>query len=119
MALGNPLDLTNQYKTNIYQIQLDVSGWDKVCVQVVAPVASPIYIYGSNDPNALHGVRDGNATLATNFMAIQATNLASGAAVSNIAAAGLFSVPVNAQFLRLSGGGADVYRLLLFESKVS
>jgi len=119
MSLGRPLDLTLEYKQSVYSITLDVSGWDKVTIQPIAPVAGAIFIYGSNDGGAVNGVTQGNAQLARNFTAIQATNLATGAAVSSMATAGLYSVPVNAQFLRLQGGGADVYKLLAFETKVS
>jgi hypothetical protein len=119
MALGKPLDLTTEYKQNIYNIQMDMSGWDKTTIQVVAPVAGPVYVYGSNDANALQGVRDGNAELAINFNAIQATNLATGTAVSSFSAAGNYKVDVNTRFLKISGGGADVYRLLAFHSKIS
>jgi hypothetical protein len=76
-------------------------------------------VYGSNDPNALQGVRDGNAALATNFTAIQATNLATGNAVSSFNAAGNYKVDINARFLKVGGGGADVYRLLFFHTKGS
>lgn len=119
MAIGRPYDVTKDYKSGIYNIQLDMSGWDKTTIQVVAPVAGAIYVYGSNDPNALQGVRDGNAELAINFTGIQATNLASGTAVSSFNSAGNYKVDVNARFLKIAGGGADVYRMILFHSKIS
>ena len=119
MAIGRPLDLTNEYKANLYNIQLDMSGWDKTTIQVVTPVAGAIYVYGSNDPNALQGVRDGNAELAINFTGIQATNLATGTAVSSFNAAGNYKVDVNTRFLKIAGGGANVYRMIAFHSKIS
>lgn len=119
MSLAYPNDLTFEYKQNVYQINLDVSGWDKVGIHVVAPLANPIYVYGSNDGGALTGVRQGNAELATNFTAIRATNVASGTAAASMTTAGIYTVPVDAQYLRLAGGGADVYKLILFETKVS
>ncbi len=115
MAIGRSLDLTREYKQNVYNIYLDLSGWDRTTLQVVTP-ASPVFIYGTNDPNALLGVRDGNAMLATNHTPLQATNLATGAAVSTMAANGLYKVDVNAQFLKLQG--ADVYRLFAFHTKI-
>lgn len=119
MAIGRSLDLTNQYKANnVYQLTVDVSGWDSVTAHVVAPMTGTVYIYGSNDSGAAQSVTQGNATLVTNFSSIQATNLATGAAVASISAAGLYKVDVNAQFLRLGGGAANVYKMILFESKV-
>jgi hypothetical protein len=119
MSLGRPLNLTGEYKQNVYQINLDVSGWDKIGVHLVTPLAAPIYVYGSNDGGALQGVRDGNAELATNFTPIQATSLATGTAANSMATAGGYTVPVNLQYMRFAGGGADVYKILVFETKVS
>lgn len=121
MAIGKPLDLTNQFNT-VYNITEDMSGWDKTTVQVVTPMSGVIFIYGSNDGNGLQGVRQGNASLAINFTPIQATNLATGAAVTSISAAGNYEVDINAQFLRLQGNPAatptNVYKLLLFNTKI-
>ncbi len=119
MALGHPTDLTQEYKQNIYNITIDVSGYDKVGVQLVAPLAGPISVYGTNDGGALHSVRDGNAELATNFTAILATSLSTGTAGNTMATAGGYTVPVDLQYMRFAGGGADVYKLLVFETKVS
>lgn len=118
MAIGFPRDLTRDYKNGIYNIQLDMSGWDKATIQVVAPVAAPIYVYGSNDGNALQGVREGNAELAINFSAVQVTNLATGVAANSFSTAGNYKIDINARFLKIAGGGADVYRMLLFNSKI-
>lgn len=115
-------DWTNQFNT-VYNITLDMSQWTETTVHVVAPVTGALYVYGSNDANALQGVRDGNAKLATNFTPILATNLATGTTTAVISAAGLYKVPIDAQFLRLQGNPAatptNVYRILLFHSKLS
>lgn len=118
MSLGRShLDLTRQYKQNIYNVYLDVSGWDKITFHAIGTVAAPVYVYGTNNPGDLQGVRDGDATLATDWSAIQATNLATGTAVTSFSAPGLYTVNVNAQFVKLVG--ADIYRLLAFNTKVS
>lgn len=117
MAIGKPLDLTNEYKQNIYSITLDLSGWDKTTFQVLNPAAT-IYVYGTNDSGAVQGTTDGNADLATNFSAILATNLATGNSATTISSTGLYKVDVNAQFVKLAGGGANVTKLLAFNSKI-
>lgn len=122
MALSFPFDATNAFKQNVYSITLDMSGWDRTTVQIVpkSPAGGALYIYGSNDANALQGVRDGNAQLATNFSLIQGTNLATGTAGTGITnTAGLTKIDINARFLRIQGGGADVYRLFFQHTKTS
>lgn len=122
MAVGYSNDLTQKYKQNIYHIELEVSGWDTVNFQVLAPVASPLYIYGSLDDGMPQGslLPDGNygAALAQNWSPIQGVNLATGSATSSISGAGIYSVPVNTRYVRLGGGGADVYGLFQLNNKI-
>lgn len=122
MGLGKPLgDLAFQYNST-YNIVLDVSGWDKVGIQVVSPFVGAINVYNTNDSGAVQGVTQGNATLATNFNPTQVTNLATGSASTVISAAGNYNYDVKSQFLKLQGNpqgaGASVYKLLLFNSKI-
>lgn len=122
MSVGYSNDLTNQYKQNIYHIELEVSGWDSVNFQVLAPVAAALSIYGSLDDGMPQGVlsQSGNygAQLAQNWSPIQAVNLATGSATGTISSAGIYSVPVKTRYLKLSGGGANVYGLIQFNHKI-
>jgi len=117
MAIAVNLDMTQQFKQNVYRIYQDLSGWDRFSIQPVG-MTNPIYVYGTNNPNALQGVRDGNAQLATDHTPVQVTNLASGTAGTSITTAGLYKGDVNFKFLRVSGGQADVYRLFLHLIKI-
>jgi hypothetical protein len=58
------------------------------------------------------------AQLAQNWSAVQAVNLATGSATGTISGAGIYSVPVNTRYLKLAGGGADVYGLIQFNAKL-
>jgi hypothetical protein len=100
MAISRPLDLTSKYKQNIYNICLDMSGWDRTTIQAVAPLAGPISIYGTNDGGGVQGV-----------------NLATGTAGTTIATAGNYKIDINTKYIRLAGGGADVYRLYANHTK--
>lgn len=114
MALNYQTDLTNAYKQNIYSITLDMSGWEKTTIHVEAPVAAPLFVYGSNDANAIQGVRDGDASTARNFVKIATTNLSSttpATKVDTISGAGVYEAEINARFLRVQGGGANVYKI--------
>ncbi len=125
MAIGKPvnqaMDFTGQFNST-YNITLDLSGWDKTTIQLVSPMGGAVVVYATNDAGALQGVRDGNASLATNFNPVQVTNLATGSAVSSMSAAGNYKYDVNAQFLRLQGApaaaGTNVYKILFFNSKI-
>jgi len=122
MALGKPLgDFTKQFNST-YNITLDMSGWDKTTVQTSGAVLGTINIQGSNDGGA-NASNQGDAELAINFTPIQAKNLATGSMVNAIYGAGLFEIDINAQYLRLQGAPAgtptNVYRILLFNSKIS
>lgn len=123
MGLAYSNDLTQEYKQNVYHINLEVAGWDTTTFQVLAPVAATLYIYGSLNDGMPQGsvLPSGNygAQLAIDWSAVQAVNLATGSAVSSISAAGLYSVPVNTRFLRLGGGGADVYGLIQHNIKIN
>ena len=121
MAIGRPLDQTRDFNS-VYKITLDMSGWDKTTINVVAPISGAIYVYGTNDGGAVQGVTDGNAQLAINFNPVQVTNLATGTATNSISAAGDYKYEVNAQYLRLQGSPAttptNVYKLLFLHSKI-
>lgn len=122
MALGRPLGDYAAEFNSLYNITLDVSGWDKIAIQVVAPFSGGISIYNTNDSGAIQGVTQGNAQLATNFNLAQVTNNATAAASTSISAAGNYSYTVNAQFLKIQGVPADtptnVYKLLIFNQKI-
>lgn len=123
MSLGRPLGNQSAEINSVYRITLDMSGWDKTTIHAVGPMAGSLFVYGSSDGGSPANTISGSAELATNFQPIQATNLATGVATNTITAAGTYSVPINNQFLRLQGSpaaaGTSVYKLFLFNSKVS
>lgn len=125
MGLGKQItdNLTDTFNS-VYQLNRDVSGWDKLTIQVSGAMLGAAYIYGTIDSGASQGNNQGNAALAINYTPIQATNLATGTAVTNITAAGMYTVDAsNQQFVRIQGNPAgtptNIYRILLWESKIS
>lgn len=119
MSLGYPRDLTFEYKQNVYNINLDVSGYDKVTIQAIGTVAAPVYVYGTLNGGDLQSVRDGQPVFATDWAAIQAKKLSDGTMVNSFNAAGLFQVDAPPQYVRIGGGGADIYQLRVFFAKNS
>lgn len=109
------LDITTEFNANNGH-KLDVSKWETATFQFVAPTGT-INITGSNDAGAVEGVSDGNAHASENYTAIQATNLATGAATTSVAAAGLYKVSVWCKFIQVSGAGATATKVLVFVNK--
>lgn len=123
MAVFNQQDLTQKYKQNVYSISLNVSGWDTATFQVIAPVANPLYVYSAIQDNMPQGSllppnSNYDADNVTNWAGVQAVQLATGTAVSSISTAGLYRVTINAPFLKIGGGGANVYGLWQNNQKV-
>lgn len=116
-------DVTTVFNS-VYQINRDVSGWDKFTIGIVAPVlGTAIYVYGSVDAGYNKDVTQGNASEAINYTPIQVVNLATGVATNTITAAGMYRATANdQQFIRLQGNPAgtptNVYRINLWQSKV-
>ena len=122
MAIGRPISDYSGIFNSTYKINVDLSGWDKTTIQVVGPLTGRINIMGSNDSGYQLQNTQGSAALAINFQPIQAKQLSTGSMVNAIYGSGLFEVDVNAQFLQLQGSpaaaGTNVYRLLMFNSKI-
>ena len=97
---------------NQKQVTMDVGEWDRVTAQLIAPIVGTVFVYGSNDGGVVRGVTNGNASLATNFTPVQMKNLATGNAVSSATAAGLYEVDINFKYLKFSGGGISVYKMI-------
>lgn len=121
MGINRQLDGTQRFNT-VYNITLDMSGWDKTTLQVKSPITGVLFVYGTNDGGALQGVRDGMPQNATNFTPILATNLSTGTAAATIATAGEYKIPIDAQYLRIQGNPAatptNVYGLFFNHNKV-
>lgn len=123
MGLSRPLGDFSDIMNSLYNITLDLSGWDRTDINVIAPFLGAINVYGTNDGGEVTGETQGNAMLAINFTPVEVTNLATHAVTTSITTAGNYRYDVNAQFLRLqgdpAGAGTSVYKLLLFNSKIS
>lgn len=121
MSIGKPLPNYATEYNSLYKITLDLSGWDKTTINVVAPVGGTMAVLATDDGGAVQGQTDGNADLAINFSSVQVKNLQTGTMTNYIYGSGLYEYDVNAQFLRLQGqpaaSGTNVYKLLLFNFK--
>ena len=114
MALLQLIDASADYNNN-GSVNLDIGGWDYVVIQVVTPTGTTSF-KTSNDAGSVLGVTEGNALTATNFVAVLATNLATGTTATSTAADGMFKINVAGRFLQISG--ATVAKLLVTLQKI-
>lgn len=119
MSVSYTTDLTSQWKQNVYHINLEVGQWDTVTIQVIEP-ESDINVYGTLNNGQPQGqsLPSGNygAANALDWASVQCVKLATGNAQTNMDATGLYSIPVNSQFIRLEG--KDVYALYQWNQKL-
>jgi len=98
-------DITDELNAN-HSVNLDVSEWQNLTIHLSGSVTGTINVLGTNDSGAVQSVSDGNSVSAANFTAIQGTNLASGATVTAVAAAGNFKFVIGTKFIQIGGTNA-------------
>jgi len=98
-------DVTADFNAN-NNVKRDVSQWQNVTIHVSGSVSGTVNVTGTNDAGAVQGVTDGNAVSSLNYTAIQVTNLATGAAVTSISAAGNYKAVVGTKFIQVGGASA-------------
>jgi hypothetical protein len=116
--VNNYQDLTLKYNAT-GTIQVDTSNYDYVLVQIVTP-SGTVNFASTNDPGAITGVTDGNATSALNFVSCQGTNQTSGSAETSTAAANsIHKFSTVGRFLQISGGaGATAAKVYVEYTKI-
>lgn len=100
MSVQIVLDLTADFNVEAIS-QIDIGGFDYAVAQIVNPT-NVVLFSNTNDSGAIQGVSDGSAVSATNFEDVQGVNLASGTAVTSIAASGLVRFQSVGQYLKFS-----------------
>lgn len=98
-------------------LPLDVSGWDRVVVQIVGTPSATITFQTTNDAGAIQGQTDGNASTATNWLTVQGTDLTSGSSITTAAAALIVRFTYIGRFLRLNSTSGTVTKLLVMLNK--
>jgi hypothetical protein len=104
-------DVTTDFNANS-GVNLDVSDWLSVVIQFVSP-SGAVTFNGTNDSGAVQGVTDGNASLATNWVAIQATNMNTGVAATSAAASGLWKIINPPHFIQLTGTSVTATKVIV------
>ena len=117
MAISKTLDVTADLNAD-GRVQVETGGWDYAVVQLVSP-STTVNFETTSDAGAVTGVSDGNAESATNWVSTQGTNLATGAAVTSLAASGQVRFEKVGQFLRLIGAGVTASQAFIRLYKIN
>lgn len=117
MAVQQILDVTADFNDGS-SATLDVGGWDYSVVQLVNP-SGTVNFTTSNDSGAITGISDGNAASALNFIAASGIVIASAAAASTLAAAGLIRFTGIGMFLRISGTAVTADKVIVRLYKIN
>jgi hypothetical protein len=119
MSVQIVLDVTNEYNTGLesgtpYLVKLDTGGFDYAVVQLISPAGSVNFLH-TNDSGDIQGVSDGSAVSSINALAVQGINLATGTAITSLAADGLVRFQSFGRYLWLDGvdDGAAVDKILV------
>ncbi len=117
MAVSQFVDFTNDFKVGAGVLNIDVTGWDWVTVQIVSP-SSAVTFKTTNDDGSVSGSVSGNAKAALNFSNCQGTDLSSGSAVTSLAATGSVRFATIGRFLQLTSSAATATKVLVYYSKI-
>lgn len=118
MAIQQKLIITDDLNNNSIW-QGDIGGWDYAVVQLVSPTGTFTF-NSTNDSGDSTGISDGSAVSATNWIAVQGTNLNSGSAVTTLATSGMVRFQSVGQFLQISGAaGAQVTKAIIRLYKIN
>ena len=116
MGLAKDVDFTLAFANGSGTLQIDVSGWDYFVVQMITPGASTTF-KGTNDGGAVTGLAQGNQISATNWSAIQGTDLSTGTAATSTAASSIYKFPVSTRYFQLSNA-STMAKLIIYFYKI-
>lgn len=120
--IAKHIDKTNEFNQGTANtagaLILDVSGWDYVIVHLIN-MAATVNFFGSNDGGAVQAETEGNPVSATNFVAIQGTNLGTGTAGTSGATNTIYKFSSVARYLQLVGTASASCKVLVYFAKIS
>lgn len=103
--IASAKDVTAEFNAN-NGFKMDIANWQNVVIHVSGTLSGTINITGTNNGGEITGATGNSPTSAKDFTAIQATNMASGAAVTAIAAAGNYKLINLPQYIQVGGASA-------------
>lgn len=97
---------------------IDISGWETLTVQAIG-LGGTMSLSATNDGGDITGSTESSPGTATNFNAIQAVNLTTGATATAVTGTNLFRItPISFKYLQIGDGAtATATKLLVFVTK--
>lgn len=117
MAVSQFVDFSNDFKVGGGVLNIDVTGWDWVTVQIVGPSAA-ISFKTTNDDGSVQGAVSGNSKSALNFLTCQGIDLSVGTGVTSVAASANVRFAVIGRYLQLTSSAATATKVLVYYSKI-
>lgn len=116
--ISKSIDVADQINNGTNYAIVELTGWETVTIQAIGLVGT-MTISGTNNDGSITGSTNGGPRDATDFNAVQAINLTTGAAATAVTGTTLFRIsPIGFRFLRLGdGSSATATKLLLTYSK--
>lgn len=112
--LSKIIDITTEFNQN-NRARLDLSLWAFATFQIISP-SGTIDFTGTNDGGEETGTLNPSPGASGNFSSIQATNLATGATTTSVAATGMYKIAINCKYIQLYGVGITAGKILVFVS---
>ena len=116
MALPQYLDWTAEFNANS-GINIEIGSWDYVIVQLVSP-SGAVTFNSTNDDGGANGTGYGSAATATNWVAVQGTNLNTGTGVTSLNVSGMVRFGYIGQFLQLTGTAVTATKVIVRYFKI-
>jgi len=97
---------------------IDIGEWQTCSIQVIG-LTGTMSLLGTNDAGDITGSTNGGPGDATNFTAVQATNLTTGVAATAVTGTNMFRIdPIGFKYLQIGDGAtATATKILVFCTK--
>lgn len=117
MAISITQDFTQKFNANS-GINLDVSGWDAVVLQLVSP-SSAVNFKATNDGGGVQGESDGDAEHATNWYDVQGVDIKTGTAAITTSTSSIYRFSNLARYIQFKGTSVTATKVYVMFTKIS
>lgn len=112
------ISIVREFTLTDNKVVIDISGWEHLTVQAIGG-SGTISLLGTNNGGGVTGSTNDNVMDATDFTAVQAVNLTTGATATAVTGTNLFRItPISFKYLQIGDGStAAATKILVFCTK--